>query len=328
MRFIGVQFKINDDDFKENFSAHVENFYRKTDPEDFIIFPEDIGLLTAFSGLTAQSTIEAMQVLYSRNQDVIDAIVREKEIQNFTTAIFLSLTSKFISEFYNLFSSLSKKYSVYTLSCNNMPPILRKGERWEFTEARVYNSAFVFGTSGELLFKQDKVFLTSMELDLGISGGKISQTTPFKLGNKNIGIAISLDAFMPQYLSRLEDADIIIQPDANPGKWNCVLGNGRWQPEEWMDSAYYIAQRIGKVGYVINPMMVGNLFEVRFEGQSSITKKAEETDTKMSYIGNLPSTGFQSILGIPGYDVREAIDRESVSDRLLKYEEGVIEIEL
>ena len=328
VRFIGVQFKIEVDDFRTGFPSHVEKFYKDTNPGDFIVFPEDIGLLTAFAGMKAQSSLEAIQALYSKDQRKIDSIAKENEIQNFTTAIFLSLTDLFVRKFYNFFSSLSKEYSVHTLACNNMPRFEKKGENWEFSIARVYNTAFVFGTSGELLFRQDKVFPTAMESDLGISGGDISTVSPFKLDEKKIGIAISLDAFEPVYMSKLEDAYLIIQPDANPGKWNSFLSNGRWQPEEWMDSAYHITQRMERIKNVINPMMVGNLLDIRFEGQSGITKKAEVGDTRMSYIGNLPVTGFHSITGIPGYSLNEYVDRHTLSNQSLDYVEGTVEIEL
>jgi len=328
VRLIGVQFKIDERDFSGGFPEHIKEFYRSTNPGDFIIFPEDIGLLTAFSGIDASSSVEALQAIYSGNQETIDAIVKGDEIENFTSAIFLSLTDKFVRDFYELFSSLSRTYSVYTLACNNMPKFSRMGDIWKFSDPKVYNSAFVFDSVGELLFKQNKVYLTQMEMDLGISGDGISQVSTFTIEGRRFGIAISLDAFVPQYISRLEDAEVIIQPDANPGKWNSVLSNGRWQPEEWMDSAHYIPQRIAKVAYVINPMMVGKLFDVVFEGQSSITKKAQEGDPKMGYIGNLPTTGFHSVLGIPGYDSSLYTARETVSDKLLEYKEGVIEIDL
>lgn len=328
MRLIGIQFKINDRDFSGGFPAHIENFYRSTKRGDFIIFPEDIGLLTAFSGVNASSSVEALQALYAMNQHKIDTISSENRIQNFTSAIFLSLTDRFVRDFYNLFSSFSKKYSVYTLACNNMSKFHRVEDGWEFSDAEVYNSAFVFDPSGELLFKQDKVSLTQMEIDLGISGGETSRVSSFALEGKRFGIAISLDAFVPKYISRLEDADVILQPDANPGKWNSMLGNGRWQPEEWMDSAYYITQRMERVKHVVNPMMVGKLLDVAFEGQSSITKKAEQRDLAMGYVGNLPTKGFHSMLAIPGYDPTNHVSRDEISDLALEYEEGMIEIEL
>ena len=328
MRFVGVQFEIKDGDLNGNFQSHIEKFYEQTNQGDVLIFPEDIGLLVAFSGIRANSTTEGIEILYSANRERIDTIAKDPEINNFISAIFLSLTDRFVRDFYNLFESLSLKYGVYTVTCNNMPRFKSYGDRWEPTNPRVYNTAFVFGPSGRLLFSQDKVFLTPEEMSLGISSGNITEVLPFEIEGRKIGIAISLDAFTPQYISRLEDAEIIIQPDANPGKWNSILSNGRWQPEEWMDSAYYITQRMVKAKHVINPMMVGNLMDIRFEGQSSITKKAEKGDIRMAYIGNQPTTGFHSILGIEEFDPSDYVEKMKVIDRKLKFQEGVIEIEI
>ena len=66
VRFIGVQFNIEVDDFGSGFPSHVERFYKNTNPGDFIVFPEDIGLLTAFAGMKAQSSLEAIQALYPK----------------------------------------------------------------------------------------------------------------------------------------------------------------------------------------------------------------------------------------------------------------------
>ena len=328
MRLLGVQFEIEGDDLNGNFPSHVEKFYERTNPGDVLIFPEDIGLLVAFSGVRANSTAESIEILYSADRERIDAIAKDPGINNFISAIFLSLTDRFVRDFYNLFQSLSIKYGVYTVTCNNMPRFKRSGDRWEPANPRVYNTAFVFDTSGRLLFSQDKVFLTAEEMNLGISSGNLNEVSSFEIEGRQIGIAISLDAFTPQYISRLEDAEIIIQPDANPGKWNSILSNGRWQPEEWMDSAYYITQRMAKAKHVINPMMVGNLMDIRFEGQSSVTKKAEKGDIKMAYIGNQPTTGFHSIIGIEGFDPFDYVEKMRIIERGLKFQEGVIEIEI
>ncbi|MEM3448743.1 MAG: carbon-nitrogen hydrolase family protein, partial [Nitrososphaerota archaeon] len=263
----------------------------------------------------------------SENQKYIDDIYNKMKPSNFVAAVFLSLTDRFVNEFYDFFAGLSRKFGVYTITCNNQARFRRGHNTWEPSGREVYNTAFVFNPKGELIFEQDKVYLTKMETDLGISGGDLSNVTPFSVEGKKIGIAISLDAFTPPYISRLEGAEIIIQPDANPEKWNSILSNGRWQPEEWMDSAYYIAQRMGGVKFVINPMMVGDLMEIRFEGQSSITKKADLGDDYLSYLGNLPTAGFHTILEVAGYSAKEPIDRKEIIGEKLEFQEGVIELE-
>jgi predicted amidohydrolase len=328
MRFIGIQFKINDDDLSGNFHSHVEKFFRESRPGDVLVFPEDIGLLTAFTGIRKRSISEGIQELYSRNQEKIVPFLTGEKIDNLISIIFLSLTEKFVTDFFDLFSNLSREYGVYTIACNNMAKFERRDGKLNIVSRYVYNTAFVFNPLGNLIFQQDKVYLTQMEKDLGISPGDLSRVSTFNIEGKEIGIAISLDAFTPSYITKLQEAEIIIQPDANPVKWNSFLENGRWQPEEWMDSAYYITQRVDKTKFVINPMLVGDLLDIRFEGQSSVTKKAEGSDEKMCYMGNIPTTGFHNILPAGEYGVGEYVDRKEIRSVKLRMDEGMVEVEI
>lgn len=329
MNIIGVQFSICKEDFKsEYFKRHVEEFYRKSEPGDFIVFPEDIGLLTAFSDIKSSNLADAMKEFYENSPEKISLLSDKYPDSSFQSLLFLALTDKYVREFYIPFSEFSKKYGVYTLACNNMAKFSEHGGDYEASEGKVYNQAFVFGKKGELVALQKKVFLTDMENDLGLSSGRIEDVSVFNIEGRKFGIAISLDAFKLSYISRLSEAEIIIQPDANPEKWNSYLSNGRWQPEEWMDSSYYIAQRLEKTEYVVNPFMVGNVMELRFEGQSSITKKGKSEDEKIAYIGNVPTTGFHSILKAGNYDPSEFVERESVLETSLDFRDGTVSVKI
>lgn len=316
MRILGVQFKINADDFlRQGFEKHVEKFYRSTDPGDMIVFPEDIGLLTAFREIKADDLTSAMQEIYSRNRNIVDEFIRNGN--DFVKSLFLSLESNFRSEFYLFFSEISRKYGVYTVACNNMPE-----------NGRVYNTCYVFDPTGNEIFRQRKVHLTDMEISLFMDPGDPGEVRTFTINGIRFGIAISLDAFCPDYIYMIRDADIFLQPDANPVKWNSYIENGRWQPDDWMDSAYYVAQRLPHVRYAVNPMMVGNLFGIEFEGQSSVAKKAERSDSPLGYIGNIPATGFEIIMPVEGFNPSEFHDRGSVENLRLEYPEGMIEVEI
>jgi hypothetical protein len=316
MKILGVQFKIDNNDFSEGyFKKHIEHFYKKTEPGDIIIFPEDIGLVSAFIGIKSRDIPTAMQEIYVNKKEIVDKFVRNGN--DFTKSLFLSLQDHFKNEFYNLFSDLSKKYAVYTFTCNNMG----EGEN-------IYNTCFVFDPRGNEIFRQRKVYLTNMEESLSIDRGDLQDVRTLEINGIKFGIAISLDAFYPDYLYLIRDMDIFIQPDANPGKWNSYIENGRWQPEEWMDSTYFVAQRFPKVRYAINPMMVGNLLGIEFEGQSSIAKKAEPSDTHLGYIGNIPTTGFLEVMSIEKFNAKEFHERKYVENISLDYPEGVLEVEI
>ncbi len=329
MRITGVQFSIQERDFKKGgYAEHVESFYRNTEPGDIIVFPEDIGLISAFSGSKVESIAEAMKLFYERSPEDFAELLGKYPGTSAQAIMFLTLTDVFVRDFYDLFSSMSEKYGVYTVACNNMADFNPSEGKYVPADGRMYNSAFVFDVEGSLLFRQRKVFLTGMEIDLGISGGSIDDVSAFKIGGRRFGIAISLDAFTPQYVNRIAESEIILQPDANPGKWNTHLENGRWQPEEWMDSSYYLAQRLPAVEYVVNPMMVGNLMELRFEGESNITRKGRSDDDKIAFIGNQPVTGFHSIIAPEGYQSSVFYQRDTVTDTDLVFKEGTVSVDL
>src|SRR5205085_8138666 len=67
--------------------------------------------------------------------------------------------------------------------------------------AGVYNTAFLWGPDGGLIGTTDKVFLTESELaTLDLMPGDLGQVRPFETETGKVGMAISLDAFTPEYL--------------------------------------------------------------------------------------------------------------------------------
>jgi hypothetical protein len=69
-------------------------------------------------------------------------------------------------------------------------------------------------------------------------------------------------------------ADVLLQPDANPGRWTGSGSEDPWQPLEWMSSAWRaVADPTVRFRYAVNPMMVGNLADLPFDGQSAILQR-------------------------------------------------------
>lgn len=191
-------------------------------------------------------------------------------------------------------------------------------------DARVPNTTFLWGPSEvdpdapeferNLLFRNEKVPLTALERDLlGLDEGPA--TGPAALANAagaevagfRLGFATSLPAFQYGYpfgqrpagfqpcadLRRSYAAcqdhlgvDVMIQADANPGRWATGLQQGGWQPLEWMSSTWRaVADPSVGFRYNVTPMMTGNLFELVFDGQSAITGRGVDNGTHR-YVGN------------------------------------------
>lgn len=179
------------------------------------------------------------------------------------------------------------------------------------TTAKVTNATFLWGPDdvdpgaplGErnLLARNEKIPLTEMELDLlGLAEGPADGNA----GRQNagwtdvagfrVGFATSLPAFTYGYpfgqrppsfdpIADLRtsyaaaqdalDVDVMIQADAN-GPWAVPVASGAWQPLEWMSSTWRaVADPTVRFRYNVTPMMTGNLLDLMFDGQSSITAR-------------------------------------------------------
>lgn len=155
----------------------------------------------------------------------------------------------------------------------------------------VYNAALVFGPDGALLGRVDKVYLTHGETaSLDLTAAPLEDVRVIATEAGRLGVAISLDAFTPAYLRRLDDlgAQIVVQPDANDQPWAAPSALCEWQPREWLDSTLGSIQPIyPHLRHNICAMQTGAFFEVIFDGQSSITARdaAPPTGPAGRYVG-------------------------------------------
>ena len=191
------------------------------------------------------------------------------------------------------------------------------------TAPRVYNDVLMWGprdvrSSGpdvmrNVVASNLKVPLTPLEIALGFTPGPshgaaaIANLRPYPLPRTRarIGFATSLPAFeygspghgvdpcsdTSVYYMRCLDklgANLVIQDEANPGQWTGPDGNGieRWQPLSWMASTYRaVSDPTVRFDYNVTAMMVGNLADLVFDGQTAITQRGLH-GRGCHYIGN------------------------------------------
>jgi hypothetical protein len=155
----------------------------------------------------------------------------------------------------------------------------------------VHNSAFLFGPGGGIIGTVHKVNLTPIEIyGLNLTPGDLADVSVFETELGRVGIAISLDAFVPSYIQHLDGlgAQVVAQPDANPQPWASPSAAHEWQPQEWLSSVLGCVQgRWKNILYNVCPMQTGNLFDIAFDGQPSITAKdAAGPDERVNFVGN------------------------------------------
>jgi hypothetical protein len=187
------------------------------------------------------------------------------------------------------------------------------------TAGVAYDQTFIWGPKavhkGEptplrnLLKVNRKVPLTSFETALGFAPGPskgpqaVANLKPLQIPGTTarLGLATSLPAFeygdkqsspcadvsitYMRCLSKL-GANVLIQADANDGEWTGDDNNEPWQPLSWMGSAYRaVSDPSVHFDYAVNPMLVGNLADTPFDGQSAILQRGR-TGAGCHYIGN------------------------------------------
>jgi hypothetical protein len=205
------------------------------------------------------------------------------------------------------------------------------------TAGVAYDQTFVWGPRvvhhgapaplANLIADNYKVPLTGFEQALGFAAGPSRgagarrNLRPVRIPGTGarLGLATSLPAFQygrsrlghacddvaVTYMRCLDQlgANVLIQADANDGQWTGVDGSGKekWQPLSWMGSAYRaVSDRGVRFTYAVNPMMVGNLADTAFDGQSAILQRGLR-GRGCHYVGNGSFVGGQDLPLYRGY---------------------------
>jgi hypothetical protein len=205
------------------------------------------------------------------------------------------------------------------------PDLPRPESVYVATSPNVYNEVFMWGPREvtdqgpaplrNVVASNRKLPLTPIEDQIQLTPGPstgpaaIENLRPYHLPGTRarIGFATSLPAFTyghdiftraprnpcsdtaryyMQCLDRL-GANLVIQDEANPGRWAGQAGEGTYQPLEWMRSSWrsVVDTSVG-FDYNVTPFMVGNLADLAFDGQTSITQRALRGKRACTYVGN------------------------------------------
>jgi hypothetical protein len=201
------------------------------------------------------------------------------------------------------------------------PDLRRPRSVYVATAPQVYNEVFMWGPrdvrrSGppvlrNVVARNRKVPLTDIEKVLGFTPGPstgsaaVANLKPYRIpGTKaRVGFATSLPAFQygdppagtdscsdtAKYYMRCLDklgANVVMQDEANDTRWAGNGGGGYWQPLEWMNSTWRAASdSTVHFDYNVTPFLVGNLADLSFDGQTSITQRGLK-GRKCTYVGN------------------------------------------
>ncbi len=194
------------------------------------------------------------------------------------------------------------------------------------TEPAAYNEVFMWGPRDvrregppmlrNVVAQNKKVPVTPIEETIEIEPGPrsgpdaIENLRPYRLPRTGarIAFATSLPAFVyghglgsePPALDPCSDvalyymrcldrlgANLVMQDEANSGRWAGQSGEGNYQPLEWMRSTWRAAADPSvRFAYNVTPHLVGNLADLAFDGQTAITQRGLRGGRRCTYVGN------------------------------------------
>jgi hypothetical protein len=192
-----------------------------------------------------------------------------------------------------------------------LPPIATETARGtHVAEGRVYNVAYTFAPTGTLLDQTAKRYLTlGLESHLGLSRASPEAQRAFETPVGRVGVAVCLDGFYSSVVDRFDalGAQIIVQPSANFAPWTRPWPPDRsvTEGEAWLAWGLraHLQGRL-HLRYGLNPMLVGELFDLRARGRTSIVcnPRYHEAETE----------GYRGVLKLAETDDGEEIVRVAV----------------
>ncbi|UCH26568.1 MAG: carbon-nitrogen hydrolase family protein [Trueperaceae bacterium] len=248
-----------------------------------VAFPEAIGLPLLFTigdfdrirGKT-NSTRVIWELLRTHWQEVFTASLRHGVLG--LPGLVLSRALPVYRAYQQAFAEAARCYGVTIVAGSCMlPPIDEEPVRGVYiTGKRVYNTAYTFGPTGSVLGVARKVYLNpGTESSIGLSSGNLSDVKTISTPVGRVGVAICLDGFHTSVVDHFDGqrADIIVQPSANHAPWMRPWPRdpSLLEGEAWLRFGLRkLIQGRLHIRYAVNPMLVGEVFELKPRGRSSI----------------------------------------------------------
>jgi predicted amidohydrolase len=269
-----------------------------------VAFPEMIGfplLLTLADEGTLQdkTLMQALRrFLKGSWSEVIRQAVKHRHFS--LSAAFLPSALRAYLAYKNAFAEAAKTFGVTVVAGSSLlPHITEEASRGvHITNSKVYNTSLIFAPTGQLLGRSQKMYLTpGMESRLGLSRGSLADLRVIQTPAGRVAVPICLDAFYTSVIDHLDGlgAEIVVMPSANPLPWS-----GRWaaspafsEGEAWMKHG--LLQQLQNrlhIRYGVNPMLVGQVWDIEFEGCSSLVAVTDEGPQLVGQAKNPTSADF------------------------------------
>ncbi len=266
-----VQMKLNPEDYKteQAFAARIMAVMKRVREQAgegplLVAFPEHIGTFCLLSNaperIWSKRTFAqaSAALLWHHGAAVAHQMLRHRV--SAVRALFLARAKELERIYLTPFIAAAREYEAWIVAGS-------AALRWGQTN-RIYNTSPVITPTGQVVYRQHKVNLVEMEQKAGLDldPAPLNYVSAVQSPLGALGVAICLDAFHLDVRQRLQGlgAKILIQPSANNGPWN------EWQQEDWKRACFAAVAENKEFDLAVNPMLVGRLWDIEFEGQSSI----------------------------------------------------------
>ncbi len=273
---VAVQMQVSPADYlsAETFAQSIDRYMSMASEQfghgpNLVAFPEDVGLGLVFVGhpdaLAIPTSIwdAALYMAFTYYGAEIQQIMSAPPYPSFPRALLLVRGNDIRRIYHDTFSRAARKYNCTIVAGSAPIP---------GPDQSVYNTSYVFGPGGNLLGAQRKVHLDVLEQAavLDLTAGEIDDLSTIRTPAGSIGVAICLDAFYEDVVSRLvgQGARILVQPSFNARVWD------DWQAQDWLRGMWTAVRDHPSLVAGVNPMMVGGLWEIQVEGMSSIVGRS------------------------------------------------------
>jgi predicted amidohydrolase len=255
-----------------------------------VAFPELIGFPLLLGLQTkGENLMQSVKKVLMRSWiEILIGAFRHKYLG--LSLIYLPSSLEAYRVYTSAFREASRTFEVTIVAGSSLLPYLTHEPALglHIANPRVYNTSFVFSPKGQLLGQSQKVHLTpGLESRMGIARGRLQDLQVIHTPVGKVGVAICLDAFHDSVIGHFDGlgAEIIVQPSANNASWtrpwpkDSILTEG----EAWF--RYGLSKTLSgaqHLRYGVNPMLVGDLWDLKFEGLSSIVKVSSHQTTVIS----------------------------------------------
>ena len=322
VHLIAVQaaMQLSDYESAQSFEAKILELTRRAvagldDAPKLVAFPETIGFpllaLGEYEAVSRMSRMsDVMRYLLGRYwREVLRAAWRWRVVG--LGALHLQRALPAYLAYKGAFSKAARTYGVTIVAGSHfLPHIEEEATRGvHIAGKRVHNVAYSFSPTGSVINRSSKRYLTpgaESRAGLSRSGEPIGS---FETPVGRVGVAICLDGFYSSVVEHLDGlgAQVVVQPSANHAPWD-----RRWpadpslfEGEAWLRKGLrsQLQERL-HLRYGVNPMMVGDVWDLSPRGRSSLLANTRFTAVE--------TEGYEGVLALARTPDQEEVVRAEV----------------